>query len=201
MSRDMFGNNLSKTDSFGTPTAAAAMTTTKTAVAAERAAARLTKGMSHTDYKRIIDEEFAATTTKATATAVKVGEDYEGDLRVISIEDAEGKTLATLPYTDEGEAWANRIVRAVNRDAAFEVMVAALGYMPEQVDLTTPRYKDADDSDTVAIEVTVGWLREVRDALALAQADGGANELDYDASEPGHPDNPRSDYSVTRERL
>lgn len=31
-----------------------------TAVAAERAAARLRKGMSHADYKRIISEEFGA---------------------------------------------------------------------------------------------------------------------------------------------
>jgi hypothetical protein len=48
-------------------------------------------------------------------------------------------------------------------------LVAALEYISEQVDINRATIKDADDSDTVKIEVTVGWLREVNDALAQAR--------------------------------
>lgn len=50
-------------------------------------------------------------------------------------------------------------------------MVDALRYVREQVDLDLPRFKEADDSETVAIEITVGWLREVRDALSLVEGE------------------------------
>lgn len=67
----------------------------------------------------------------------------------------------------EAESRRREIIRAVNTQKALR---DALGYIPEQVDLGLPRFVDADDSDTVAIEVTIGWLREVRDALALVNS-------------------------------
>ena len=76
---------------------------------------------------------------------------------------------ACRAITDLDRQWAETIKHHVN---AFAGLVEALHYVPEQVDLTLPRYKDADDSETVTIEVTVGWLREVRDALQTAEKEG-----------------------------
>lgn len=74
----------------------------------------------------------------ARVTALKVGTDYDGDIRVISIEDVEGQTLATLPYTDKGELLANRIVRAVN---SFDVLVGALRYARTEIDILPPKQR------------------------------------------------------------
>lgn len=79
------------------------------------------------------------------------------------IPSSESKATSKLEAAPSCRAYISRLKK--QRSA----LRSALGYIPEQVDLSLPRYKDADDSDTVAIEITVGWLREVRDALALVE--------------------------------
>lgn len=52
--------------------------------------------------------------------------------------------------------------------AAAPALYEALNYVSEVSESISTR--DADDSDTASITVTVGWLREVKDALALVDA-------------------------------
>jgi hypothetical protein len=55
--------------------------------------------------------------------------------------------------------------QAERMKTAAPAMHEALRYVSEVAESISTR--DADDSDTANITVTVGWLREVREALAL----------------------------------
>lgn len=76
-----------------------------------------------------------------------------------------------IDTTTDAEGWFGGPVTVIT--PAHSALVEAANYIPEQVDLTLPRFKDADDGDTVTLEVTIGWLREVRDALAEATEQKG----------------------------
>ena len=89
---------------------------------------------------------------------------------------------------------AELIIRAVNRDAAFEALVEALRALYDMVNHAL------DARDALLISKTCATMDKVRAALALAQPAEKPEEAD-DPSEPGHPDNPRSDYTVERNKL
>jgi len=102
------------------------------------------------------------TTTKATARPVYsavTGGGHQG----LVIEEETGRTVA-LTY-DPNDA--PRIARAVNRDAAFEAMVAALKGAQSALRKALP-FLPADNEAVYCGE----WLDEINEALALAQADG-----------------------------
>lgn len=78
--------------------------------------------------------------------------------------DYRGAWIARLHFND-GVATREQAEANARLLKAAPALYEALGYVGEVAESVTTR--GADDSDTANITVTVGWLREVKEALSL----------------------------------